>query len=452
MIRPENVAVLFISGTAGDTRRYRCDHQQEQLTLQRVCTTLKLDDDPSILGDVLDYELFILHRVSLSPLIDDFLDLADFAGKPALFETDDLIFAPDVADQVPLLDRMPPAEATRYRETLAGYARTFERCSFFLAPTEFLADVARRQGKQAFVNRNAISSELLRISEAARQQRRRPHDDGHDRDSGRIIIGYFSGSGSHDRDFRTVTDALVQVMRKHPHVWLHVAGELNLSYHFDPVADRIVRTPYLPWRELPHIIADTDINIVPLEVDSPFCQGKSELKYFEAGAVGVPTVATPVEAFRHAIAHGTNGLLADTPDEWQRALSGLVTDAEQRQALGEAAYQDVHRRYSPAARAETFWPLLQHLLEAAPKTRDPTELARAVIARLYRQIERQDEHLAQQQSQIEGLRQTLTEREARWAQLQDAFRTDLERVLANLVAAQPDQRRSVAEARPVRGG
>lgn len=430
MIRTENVAVLFISGTPGDTRRYRCDHQQEQLALQGVRNALKLDDDPTILGDVADYDLFILQRVPLSPLIDDFLDLADLAGKPAVFETDDLVFDTEVAAQVPLLDRMPPAEAARYRETLRGYARTSERCSFFLAPTEFLADVARRQGKQAFVNRNALSSELLRISENARQQRRRPTDDD------RVIIGYFSGSGSHDRDFRAVTDALVQVMREHPHVWLHIAGELDLGYPFDPLADRIVRTPYLPWRELPHIIAATDINIVPLEEDSPFCQAKSELKYFEAGAVGVPTVATPVPAFQHAITHGTNGLLAGSPKEWRLVLNELVTDAQRRHALGEAARQDVHGRYSPPARAETFWPIVRHLLEAKPETRDPAELARAITARLYRHIERQDEQLAQQKTQIEGLRQSLAEREARWAHIQDGFRTDLERVLENLVAAQ----------------
>ena len=41
------------------------------------------------------------------------------------------------------------------------------------------------------------------------------------------------------------------------------------------------------WRELPWIIAQTDINLAPLEMDNPFCQAKSEIKFVEAALVGV---------------------------------------------------------------------------------------------------------------------------------------------------------------------
>jgi len=423
-------AVLFVSGTPGDTRRYRCDHQQAQLRLLGIQNTLKLDDDSTILGDVALHDVIILHRVPFSPLIADFLALTEFAHKPVLFETDDLIFDPEAAGQVPLLDTMTATEARRYRQVLRGYEATFQRCRHVLVPTEYLAEAARRFGKQAFVNRNVLSDELLRISEEAQRNRHRSPDDD------RVIIGYFSGSGSHDRDFRAITDVLVKVMRAHPHVWLHVAGELNLSYKFDPLLDRVVRTPYLPWRELPHVIAQTDINIVPLQTESPFCRAKSELKYFEAGAVAVPTVASPTDAYRWAITDGENGLLAQTPDDWERALHELIGDPERRHALGQAALQDVYRRYTPESCSSEFGDMLQTLLADAPPAPPAALLAEQIIARLLRHITRQQDVIEKQQSQVEGLRQMSAQQEEAFAAFQRSIHHEMEQVLAQLAALQ----------------
>lgn len=69
-----NFRVLFISGSEGDTRRYRCSHQQEQLELQEIST-----------------DFCTLHDLRL---LQDVLDLTRRRGKITLFETDDLIFEP----------------------------------------------------------------------------------------------------------------------------------------------------------------------------------------------------------------------------------------------------------------------------------------------------------------------------------------------------------------------
>ena len=36
-----------------------------------------------------------------------------------------------------------------------------------------------------------------------------------------------------------------------------------------------------------------DINLAPLEVGNPFCEAKSQLKFFEAGLVNCTTIASP---------------------------------------------------------------------------------------------------------------------------------------------------------------
>jgi glycosyltransferase involved in cell wall biosynthesis len=46
------------------------------------------------------------------------------------------------------------------------------------------------------------------------------------------------------------------------------------------------------------------------------------------------------------IAHGENGLLADSTEEWVEALSRLLADAPLRQRLTQAGRETVAARYS----------------------------------------------------------------------------------------------------------
>jgi glycosyltransferase involved in cell wall biosynthesis len=66
---------------------------------------------------------------------------------------------------------------------------------------------------------------------------------------------------------------------------------------------------FVPLDQLPNEIAQFDVNLAPLEVGNPFCEAKSELKYFEAALAGVPTIASPTGPYRRAIRHGETGFL-----------------------------------------------------------------------------------------------------------------------------------------------
>ena len=68
--------------------------------------------------------------------------------------------------------------------------------------------------------------------------------------------------------------------------------------------------PFASWEKHLENIAGVDINIAPLEIGNPFCESKSELKFIEAGIVGVPTVAAATQTFREAIEDGVDGFVA----------------------------------------------------------------------------------------------------------------------------------------------
>lgn len=396
---------LFISGIDGDTRRYRCFHQQEQLASLGVATGFCESDNPQLLVDVLDYDLFVLHRVPYSPLIGIVIDLAHLRGKPVVFETDDLIFDPELYERIGFVDTLPVEEARKYRDDLKRLAETFQRCDCVLTTTQFLAEEARRQGKPAYVHRNAPSSEMIRISEQAFAARRQHLEQG---ETHSVTIAFFSGTGSHNRDFKVIAEPLIWALETYPQVRLHISGHLDLGPEFSPFRTRIRRAPYVTWRELPHLIAQVDINLVPLEQDNPFCQAKSEIKFVEAALVGVPTIASQVDAYKFAITDEEDGLLAGTAEQWKNALKMLLDSPERRREIGEAARRTVYARYMPEQRAPE---LLETLQAIARRYGGPSATHEQILRELANGAKQYADQMRadalNQEAQIVSLRQML---------------------------------------------
>lgn len=357
----EKQRILFVSGTEGDTRRYRCFHHQEQLALRNIHADFRESVDPQLPVDVLNYDLFVLHRVPYSPLIGIVIDLAHLQGKPVIFETDDFVFAPELYEQIGYVDTLSPENARRFRRNLKRQAETFERCDCVLTTTGFLAEEAVRRGKPAYVHRNAPSHEMIHISEQAfahRQRQMKKVDENRP-----LVVAYFSGTGSHNRDFSVITDPLIWILEKYPQVWLHISGHLELGAEFAPFHSRIRRAPYVDWRELPYLIARSDVNLAPLEPENLFCQAKSENKFVEAALVGVPTIASRIDAYEYVIEDGENGFLASTVREWKVALQKLLNDSAERKRLGTAAQRTVYARYTPEQQAPHLVKTFQEIVE-----------------------------------------------------------------------------------------
>jgi glycosyltransferase involved in cell wall biosynthesis len=182
-----------------------------------------------------------------------------------------------------------------------------------------------------------------------------------------VVVGYASGTRTHDRDFNLVQPALREVLARHAQVELWLIGDIDPGAAWGPLRERVKIFPRVPWRRLPERLALLDINLAPLVPESPFNQAKSEIKFMEAALVRVPTIASPTDAFAYAIDSGRNGFLAGSLEEWQAALETLVMDAERREAIGEAAYQDVLARYAPWVRGPELVNTLAELARLAGK-------------------------------------------------------------------------------------
>jgi glycosyltransferase involved in cell wall biosynthesis len=346
-------SVLLLSGVRGDTRRYRTFHPYEQLKLAGLPVFLSHTTDPVLPAWIAQAQVVIFHRVTWDAYIEKLIGDIERRGGLALLDTDDLTFDPAAFTWIDSPDFQDPIRARLYQEDLQRNRKTLDRCQAVLTSTDYLGDHIRSLGKPAWVHRNAFSLEMLALSRQALHQKTRHPD--------RVVIGYASGTPTHGRDFDQVRPALQSLLANCPHAELWLIGPLDAGAGWEGFGLRVKRIPKVPWRQLPALLAQLDINLAPLAADNPFAQSKSEIKYVEAGLVGVPTIAAQTGAFQYAIRSGENGFLAARDTEWLATLEQLVSNAGLRGQIGQRAQEDVLVRYHPFTRAVELVNTLNHI-------------------------------------------------------------------------------------------
>jgi GT2 family glycosyltransferase/glycosyltransferase involved in cell wall biosynthesis len=355
---PTEKAVLLVSGSPGDTQRYRCDHPAEQLELSGITTEVEtypstvLDDGAARFGCI------ILHRVSFDDRVAAFVEDARQRGKPVLFDTDDLLFDREVVEHLSGFASMRASDRAQVPNTVRLQRETLVACDAVLVSTEPLREAASRFHSRVFVRPNTVSMEMVVQADAALA---RKHVE--DRAGEGVRLGYFSGTPTHDEDFLVAADAVLSLLERVDDVRLMTVGPIRLDRRFTRFRERIEQVPFQPWWRLPELLGSVDVNLAPLEVGNPFAAAKSCVKYLEAGLLGVPTVASPRPDFTRVIAHGTNGLLAETRQDWEDALGELVRSPARRREIGRAAFDDVRAHHTTQAAG----PSLAELLDAVAR-------------------------------------------------------------------------------------
>jgi glycosyltransferase involved in cell wall biosynthesis len=356
--------VLFVTGIDGAPFRYRVTHLREQLRARGIASAALYYTDPTLPAAIELADLVVVSRAPMSAWVAEWMSGAHAAGRPLVFSCDDLVFEPAAAplDALALLPEQHRAGWLAFGER---YAAALAACDAFLGSSAPLVDAAARAGVPGVVIRNGLGAAELAAAETARHAAATAVR----RD---VRIVYASGTTMHDLDFALVEPALAAVLAAHPEARLTLIGYLRTGAALEPFARRIERLPFVPWPRLFRVLAAADVSIAPLSADA-FSDAKSEVKYLEAGAVGVPTVASPAWAFRQAIRHGENGLLATTREEWVEALDALVRDGGLRRRLGNAARNDVFLHAGPETQADPLVEALAGILrrhgEAPPASR-----------------------------------------------------------------------------------
>jgi glycosyltransferase involved in cell wall biosynthesis/SAM-dependent methyltransferase len=351
---------LIISGCSGDTFRYRCEHQVEELRLLGLTVDTALFDLVVYESVLAQYQVFIMHRVPHNSAVEAFIRRAKAEGKLVVFDSDDLVFNEKVIGFVDAVKDFSKPEYDLYLDGLRRYNKTLSLCSAAIVTTEPLSSAVKELFPQMpiYVNRNAVNDVMVQQAESALRDLSQPAD-------GIVRVAYFSGTRTHAADFRQCVPALQQLLRKRINVHLMIVGHLEVPAELQQFSDRIEVTPLVPWERLPELMRRANINLAPLEPDNRFTECKSELKYFETGLLELPTIASDIPAYRVAITHGRNGFLCNDEKEWFKALEALVGDRELCMQLGSRARQDVLARYTTRSRASQLAEVLRNLIPSS---------------------------------------------------------------------------------------
>jgi glycosyltransferase involved in cell wall biosynthesis len=181
----------------------------------------------------------------------------------------------------------------------------------------------------------AYSRELLDAKAAGGYRRKGP-----------VTIGYFSGTPSHVRDFAVASRSLARLLDEDDDVSIRIVGYLDDLGALEPHRERVEFQSFMHYVALQRSIAEVEVNIAPLS-HTAFNICKSDLKFFEAAAVGTWTVASHTPSLDDAIDDGVTGRLAKA-HEWDVALREAVELARDPEAYAA--------RVTPAAeKAHTRW-------------------------------------------------------------------------------------------------
>jgi glycosyltransferase involved in cell wall biosynthesis len=332
---------LFVSGPGGDGRRYRGDHQAEQLRLAGATADVAYHAELDVARLAGRYATIVLYRVSWDEKVEALL--AAPRGSTVLADVDDLVFDVEHAEEIRAVAALPAAERRAYVDGIARLARTLQEVDGVVVSTDPLREHAGVLNDRVAVTYNAVGEFMVNVAAAAAVRARTPSDD--------VVVAYLSGTPTHDVDFAEAAQAVLGVLTERPAVRFWAVGFLTLDSRFNGFGERVRRLPAVPFRELLELLTHVDVNLAPLERDNAFTDAKSCLKYLEAGLFAVPTIASPRPDFARAIRDGENGLLADDVHAWRDALGRLLDSPDLRRDLGMSARADVLARHTTAARA-----------------------------------------------------------------------------------------------------
>lgn len=312
-------SVCFISETGEKTHplldasvRYRCYHPAEILRSRGVFCEVYAAET-FLANPNFNHDVFVFHRPTFNrPKLPAILAQIRRMGGVAIADYDDLNFGgPDLAlssSSVKNGVRDPDVICRGFAANLAAL-ELFNKVSVSTGP---LGDRVKsfNPSAQVCVLPNLVPKSVWAMHE-------RWGTAWKERDQG--MIGYFSGSRSHDLDFLMAAESIHRVLLEQPQRKFLVVGPLGLPEAFYALPN-VIRGGFRPYVTLPSLMSLCGTVIAPSE-PTPFNESKSRVKFLEAALSGSHLVASPIPDM--AAIGGERLTLANSKTDWYHAVKDL---------------------------------------------------------------------------------------------------------------------------------
>lgn len=209
-----------------------------------------------------------------------------------------------------------------------------------VADSSYLLDVVRKHTERASWIPDNVDVRLFRPP-----RRRRPP----------ALVAVWSGMATKARPLLDIGEALAAAGAKLVVVSNEEPNELSELRRSVPV-----RFVEFSLRRYAQVLRDAHVIVSPKRLTNGYDLGHTEWKITLGMAAGLPAVASPQQSYVEAIEDRGGGIVADSPEEWRRALERL-RDPAVREELGRRARETVLERYSTPVIARRYAALLRSL-------------------------------------------------------------------------------------------
>lgn len=344
------------------TFRYRTYNVMEAISNSKkyFVTCFLVSELYSIYNILSKIDLVILQRAKWSFELESFIRVLRKKGINVVYDMDDLIYNTkyvpkylnSIGDYNDFTIDSFFALSKRY-ELMASIS------DGFIATTSSLAEHMRDDfQKPVWVLPNFFNKEQETVSKEIVEAKKDAYKDD------KFIIGYFSGSNSHQRDLEIVESAIIKLMDKYDDIYLKIVGFMNLSDSFQKLKKkgRIIFDKFVPYQELQYKIGEVDVNIIPLQ-SHEFNECKSELKYFEASIVDTISVACNNSVYSEIIEDGIDGFLS-TEMDWYEKLEYIYLNRNKLSKIKENARKKCYNIYGSEFMEKRIEKLYDEIIES----------------------------------------------------------------------------------------
>lgn len=284
-------------------------------------------------------------------------------GIPSIYELDDSIHH---------LHPSNPAYSYYFGQNktpIVILEKTIRASDAMTVSTEYLKKMHDKFNKHIYVLPNCIDYEVFS------EKNIKKHDHGDE-----IWIGW-AGSSSHIPDLTDVVDAVRKIIQEFPQTKLAIGGfdghylsaNGKKRYLWEGVPyDRTVKIHWVQnMNNYPTLLSHFDIALAPL-LDMVFNRCKSNLKFLEYSACGIPVIASAVEPYSTTIRDGHTGLLIPTKTSskketlskyWYNAIKSLILNEQLRRQLADNARTFVKQNYDMSTRIYDWFEVYKEVIE-----------------------------------------------------------------------------------------
>jgi glycosyltransferase involved in cell wall biosynthesis len=201
------------------------------------------------------------------------------------------------------------------KELMRQYWSLLREADGVLAATPWLQDRLQSRSNGCELARNGL--DLARYQKFPKEA----HDG--------VVIGWAGGTGHVDSFAKTIP-ALCEAMDEHDDVRVHIVGDDLHSLFPREYKTRVVHRPWSHLTQYPRNLAEFDISLAPAS-DNDFYRAKSQLRFYEACAMGTLTIA---DAMYDELDDGCTGFIAT---DWTVELLHLLNKRHRIVEMGNRA-------------------------------------------------------------------------------------------------------------------